>query len=205
MRFEQLHVHTCKTGDGRDVWFHPCHDADTGVYRIKGGAGGDAEGKCLESQSANEGASIDAVDCNAAAMDVQDWAFCSDGTIRNGGINNGVADFGSAEMRAANSMWARNFHLGKCDGTDAKLTTWEILKHVLVLTVVFAQVFTCGVAVNDDDTDALHHFKLEGRFELLCPRGFSCVIDCFSPPNFSPVAGRTCGEGATQRSACRSR
>jgi len=57
--------------------------------------------------------------------------------------------------------------------------------------VVFAQVFTCGVAVNDDDTDVLHHFKLEGRFELLCPRGFLCVIDCFSPPNFSPVAGRT--------------
>jgi hypothetical protein len=45
VRFEQLHVHTYKTGDGRDLWFHPYHDADAGIYRIKGGAGGDAEGK----------------------------------------------------------------------------------------------------------------------------------------------------------------
>jgi hypothetical protein len=94
------------------------------------------ENKCLESQSVYEGASIDAVDCNGAAMEVQDWAFCSDGTIRNGGINNGVADFGSgmclaanSEVHAAGSVWARDFHLGKCDSTDAKLMMWDAVNH----------------------------------------------------------------------------
>ena len=118
VQFVDAQLHSCKPSSGRagggtDEEFEPRGGAIIGRA--------DADGRCLEAKSAAEGAGLDVPQCNAAESLQRFTWDAGAGTLR---FQGGALCLGSgAQIRQANSFWARDLLLTDCSSTDAKFVT----------------------------------------------------------------------------------
>ena len=119
--FENAQAHSCKpsggrAGGGTDEEFEPRGGAIVGRAA--------AAGHCLQAKSATAGSGVDVPLCDASEpLQRFPWSATT-GTLR---LEASTLCLGvGADLRAANTFWARDLILAECGTTDAKYITWRV-------------------------------------------------------------------------------
>jgi len=119
-----LQAHTCKPGSD-DQMFTPIAPADGGGILLV------EYDRCLAVETAESGAEINVVGCDAGTVN-QRFSLGEDGRVQlaspdGPGLCLGIAA-GQGEPAGGRNHLRRDLLLYDCDGTDPALTTWELVE-----------------------------------------------------------------------------
>lgn len=116
--FTNVQLHSCKPNAGTDEQFEPINDA------IKGRA--DANGRCIQAESGQRGASLNAPLCNSSEP-LQHFEYVDDTFRLHPNKFEDLCLVASSSMRQAGPYWARDLKIDSCSSTSNLFKVWQLV------------------------------------------------------------------------------